>query len=247
MERAHLEQAALAAEPQAPARAPAARGTPTVTEVLALQRSAGNAATTALLGQDFKSKTKGTSGGLSGLTLDVTFTVSGTPADGLQVIQTFMGTRRDDKVQVGTYSWIYKKRRWDAFVDGGKNSPFVTMSGEDPAHPTNPYYLTADEVTNQVTWDKDHGTVRIFDLPGAVALHDAAHFETAIVAVNCKATGRDKVLKVFKWGWTEKGGKPDIKKGTEIDGADSGIRVLSKPSPEWRNIVKHDYPKYRYD
>jgi hypothetical protein len=247
MGRAHLEKAAHEPEPPGPVRARRGAGGPTATQVLALQRSAGNAATTALLGQDFKSKTKGTSGGLSGLTLDVTFTVSGTPADGLQVIQTFMGTRRDDKVQVGTYSWIYKKRRWDAFVDGGKNSPFVTMSGEDPAHPTNPYYLTADEVTNQVTWDKDHGTVRIFDLPGAVALHDAAHFETAIVAVNCKGTGRDKVLKVFKWGWTEKGGKPTIKKGTEIDGADSGVKVLSKPSPEWRNIVKHDYPKYRYD
>lgn len=254
MERAHTEQAARRPEPPAPTlepAAPAISGVPTAKEVLALQRTAGNAATTALLQrageQEFKSKTKGTSGGLSGLTLDVTFTVSGTPADGLQVIQTFMGTRRDDKVQVGTYSWIYKKRRWDAFVDGGKNSPFVTMSGEDPAHPTNPYYLTPDEVASMVTWDKDHGTVRIFDLPGAVALHDAAHFETAIVAVNCKATGRDKVLKVFKWGWTEKGGKPTIKKGTEIDGSDSGVRVLSKPSPEWRNIVKHDYPKYRYD
>lgn len=222
--------------------------------VLALQRTAGNAATLALLqrarradAEQFKSKTEGTSGGLSGLTLDVTFTVTGTPADGLQVIQTFMGTRRSDAVQVGTYTWVYQKRRWDAFVDGGKNSPFVTMSGEPPAHPTNPYYLTAAELASQVTWSTDHGTVRIFDRPGAVALHDSARFETAIVAVNYRGTGRDKVLKVFKWGWDAKGTDPTISKGTKIAGADSGIKVLSTPSPEWRNIVKHDYPKYRYD
>jgi hypothetical protein len=252
MERARSEQPSHEPEPPAPA-GPRAPAPASVAGVLALQRSAGNAATTALLqrapGSDetFKSKTVGTSGGLTGLTLDVTFTVSGTPADGLQVIQTFMGTRRDDKVRVGTYTWIYKGRRWDAFVDGGKNSPFVTMTGEDPAHPTRPYYLTQDEVDNQVTWDTDHGTVRIFDAPGAVALHDAAYFETAIVAINYRKTGRDKVLRVFKWGWTEKGGKPTIKKGTEIAGVDSGVKVRSSPSPEWRNIVKHDYPKYKYD
>jgi hypothetical protein len=232
---------ALAAPAVAPGRGAA--------QVLALQRTAGNTATTAWLRRtgDFKSKTTGTAGGLSGLTLDVTFSVTGTPADGLQVIQTFMGTRRSDAVQVGTYTWKYKGRRWDAFVDGGKNSPFVTMSGEDPAHPTKPYYLTEDEVDNQVTWDTDHGTVRIFDRPGAVALHDAAHFETAIVAINYKGRGRDKILKVFRWGFTDLGTKPTIKKGETIAGVDSGIQVRSSPTPEWKNIVKHDYPKYKYE
>lgn len=225
-------------------------------QVFELQRRAGNRAVgrwltgaTATDGQRYrlKSKTEGTSGGLTGLVLDITFTVSGTPADGLQVIQTFMGTRREDKVRVGTYTWKYEGLRWDAFVDGGKNSPYVTMSGADPADPTNPYYLTTDEIASQVTWDTDHGTVRIYDAPGAVALHDQAYFETAVVAVNYRGTGRDKVLKVFTWGWTDKGTKPTVKKGTKISGADSGVRVKSSPSPEWRNIVKHDYPKYRYD
>src|SRR5215831_10168160 len=50
-------------------------------------------------------KTWGSAGGLSGLTLDVTFSVSDTPATSLQAIQTFMGTRRTDGLQVGTYSW----------------------------------------------------------------------------------------------------------------------------------------------
>jgi hypothetical protein len=189
-------------------------------------------------------KTSGTAGGLSGLTLDVTFSVTNTPASSLQVIQTFMGTRRTDGVQVGKYSWKWKGNTWDAFVDGGKNSPFVTEGGNPPAHPTEPYYLTPSEVSSQVSFATDTGTINVFDAPGAVALHEEARFETAIVAVNYKATGKDKVLKAFKWGWHAKGTDPMVKKGTEIAGVDSGLKVSSSVSPEFVNIVKHDYPKY---
>ena len=191
-------------------------------------------------------KTTGTSGGLAGLTLDVTFSVTSTPADSLQAIQTFMGTRRSDGVQVGTYSWRWHGKTWDAFVDGGKNSPYVTMGGNSPAHPSKPYYLTPGEVASQVVFSTDHGTIRIFDRPGAVALHDEAYFETAVVAVNYRGTGKDKILKAFKWGWTGKGTKSVIGKGTKIGGASSGILVRSNVSPEFRNIVRHDYPKYSY-
>ena len=195
-------------------------------------------------GDNNRFKTWGSAGGLSGLSLDVTFSVSNTPADGLQAIQTFMGTRRSDGVQVGTYSWKLGGKTWDAFVDGGINSPFVTMGGNPPAHPTEPYYLTPGEVASQVTWSKDQGTIQVTDTPGAVALHDEAHFETAIVAVNHKGTKRDKLLKAFKWGWTGKGTTPDVSKGTEIAGKASGISVSSGVSAGFTNIVKHDYPKY---
>jgi hypothetical protein len=189
-------------------------------------------------------KTVGSSGGISGITLDVTFSVSDTPATSLQAVQTFMGTRRTDGVKVGTYSWQWQGKTWDAFVDGGKNSPYVTMGGNPPAHPTQPYYLTPDEVANQVSFSKDAGTIRVFDAPGAVAMHDEAHFETAIVAVDFKGKGKDKILKAFRWGWTGKGTKSTIGKGTEIGGKASGISVRSSVTPEFRNIVKHDYPKY---
>jgi hypothetical protein len=191
-------------------------------------------------------KTWGSAGSLSGLTLDVTFSVSATPAAGLQVIQTFMGTRRSDGVQVGTYSWKSGATTWDAFVDGGKNSPYVTLGGNSPAHPTEPYYLTPAEVASQVTWSKDHGTVRVYDVPGAVAMHDQAHFETAIVGLDHGGSKQDKVLKAFKWGWSGKGTTPDVSKGTQIAGHPSGISVSSGVSAGFTNIVKHDYPKYTF-
>jgi hypothetical protein len=193
-------------------------------------------------------KTTATAGGLAGLSLDVSFTVSSTPAAGLQAVQTFIGTRRTDGLQVGRYSWIYEKKRWDAFVDGGKNSPYVTMGGHAPAHPARPYYLTPDEVKDQVVWTTDHGSIQVTDAPGAVALHDEAYFETAIVAVDAPfgKTTRDKVLKVFKWGFSELGTKPEYAKGTRIAGTSSGVHAMSHPTPEWRNIVAHDYPGYTY-
>ena len=191
-------------------------------------------------------KTAGSAGGLSGLTLDVTFDVTDTPAAGLQAIQTFQGTRRADGVQVGTMTWKDGATDWDAFVDGGANSPYVTLGGNAPAHATQPYYLTAAEVASQVTFAKDKGTVRVFDAPGAVAMHDEAHFETAIIAVDFKGTKKDKVLQAFKWGWTAKGTKPDVDKGTKIAGKASGLSISSSVSPTFKRIVKHDYPKYAF-
>ncbi len=197
--------------------------------------------------EHYKSTTTATAGGLTGINLDVSFTVSGTPAAGLQIVQTFMGTRRSDGVQVGTYTWKTGGVDWDAFVDGGKNSPYVTIAGNAPAHATRPYYLTATEVTNQVTWNTDHGTIQTTDAPGAAALHDEAHFETAIVAIDAGSGHSDKVLKAFKWGWTGKGTKPDVAKGTKIAGADSGIEVSDAVSAGFKNIVKHDYPTYSFN
>ncbi|MER2625564.1 MAG: hypothetical protein ABTS22_16715 [Accumulibacter sp.] len=60
--------------------------------------------------------TTGTAGGLTGLTLDVTFTVAGEPATSLQVIQVFWGTRRTDSKQVGTLTWTENSKTYDAFV-----------------------------------------------------------------------------------------------------------------------------------
>jgi hypothetical protein len=191
-----------------------------------------------------KSSTEPTAGGITGVTLDVTFTVSNTPAAGLQAIQTFWGTRRTDGRQVGSMTWTDSGKTYDAFVDGGKESPYVKWGGNPPAHATEPYYLTADEVKNQVTFSADSGTIKVFDAPGAVAVHDEANFETAIVAVNYNSTGKDKVLKVFDWGWTGKGTTSTVGKGTEIAGKDSGILVKGTYSPRFSSIVKHDYPRY---
>jgi hypothetical protein len=192
-------------------------------------------------------KTWGSAGGLTGLNLDVTFSVTNTPAASLQAIQTVMCTGGPYKV--GTYSWKWGGKNWDAFVDGGKNSPYVTKSGYAPAHPTQPYYLTPAEVAAQVAFVRDAGTVQVKDTPSAAMLWEEVHFETAIVAVDYKSTKKDKVLKAFKWGWRGKGTKPtvgDYWKDTKIAGTASGISVQGSVSPEFTNIVKHDYPKYHF-
>jgi hypothetical protein len=188
-----------------------------------------------------------TTGGLSGISLDVTFSVTGQPAAGLQVVQVFWGTRRSDSVQVGKMTWTENSKTYDAFVDGGKNSPYVVLAGNPPAHATMPYYLTATEVANQVTFSKDAGTVRITDAPGAAALHDEAYFETAVVAINHDGTGKDKILQAFDWGWTGKGTTSTVGKGTQIAGKDSGINVKSSVSSRFDNIVKNDYSTYTHD
>ena len=207
----------------------------------------------------YKSDTTATAGGVGlGLDrheLDVTFTVSNTPAAGLQAIQTFMGTRLNDPLtgahgggkRVGTYTWKTGGVNWDAFVDGGKNSPFVDLAGhvayEDDK--TRPYFLSKDQVAARVDWRGDNGTIKVIDHPDAVSGHDEAHFETAVIAIGAGSDHSDKVLKVFKWGWTEQGDQPVFEKGTKIAGKDSGIQVMDGVSPEFKNILKHDYPSYR--
>ncbi len=260
--RSHLRQAgnyrAAKNPPMHSARAQTAHGHETPTAPLPQQRI-GNRAMQRMLysclsdangsGSENTFKTTATSGGLSGLNLNVTFSVTNTPASSLQAVQTFMGTRRTDGIQVGTYTWKWQGKTWDAFVDGGKNSPFVTMGGNPPAHASKPYYLTASEVAAQVSFAKDSGTINVTDRPGAVALHDEAHFETAIVAVNYNGTTKDKVLKVFKWGWLNLGVDPTVGKywpNSKIGGVKSGISIMGTVSPEFTNIVKHDYPKYRF-
>jgi hypothetical protein len=193
-----------------------------------------------------KSESAATTGGVTGINLNVTFTASGTPADGLQAVQTVMVTRGAGDPQLGTLTWQYQGKTWDGFVDGGKNSPYAAAMGH-PAHPTQPYFLTAHEVAANVTWDKDHGTIKVTDTPTAVAHYDEVFFETAIVAVNHDGTGRDKLLKAFKWGWTGKGSTPEFAQGTAIGGKPSGVLVRSSVTPEFTNIVKNDYPTYKLD
>jgi hypothetical protein len=192
-------------------------------------------------------KTKGSAGGLAGHTLNVTFSVSDTPAKSLQAIQTFKGTRRIDGLKVGKYTLQDGGKTWDAFVDGGKNSPYAENTGA-PVHPSQPYFLNLGEVMTQVDFNKAKGTgtIRIDDKPDAVESHDEAHFETAIVAVDYNDTKKDKILKAFKWGWTDKGTKSAVSKDKEkvIAGKPSGISVSGSVSSEFKDIVKHDYPKY---
>lgn len=190
-------------------------------------------------------KTKLGAGGISGLVLDASFDVSNTPATTLQIIQVFWGTRRTDGLVVGKYSFKKGKKTYDGFVDGGVNSPFA-LAGS-PAHPTEPYYLTPGELASQVTFTKDTGSIRVYDRPGAVAFHEEAFFETGIVAVNYKGKGKDKLLKVFKWGWKDLGKKPIHGKGIKLGGKSTGISLKGSFSSTSKKIIANDYPNFKFD
>ena len=192
-------------------------------------------------------KTKFSTGGLTGITLDVTLSVTDTPCDGLQVVQVFWGDEKAIGQHVGKMRFTRGKQKFDAFVDGGKNSPWVTLSGNKPAHRKKPYYLTSGAVASQVTFDGKNGTIKVYDKPTASAHYDNMNFETAIVAINHKGKGKDVVLKSFTWGFTAKGKKRKYKgQGVPIGGKKSSLKATTKPSATWAKIVKHDYPGYRY-
>jgi RHS repeat-associated protein len=178
------------------------------------------------------------SGGITGIKLDVTFNVENVSADDLQIIQTFEGSRRDDGFQVGTMVINENGTYYDAFVDGGINSPFVLM-GNSPASATMPYYLTSSEAANQVHFDKTvgTGTIRTTDKPGAISYHKISKFETSVVAINYLGTGKDKVLGTFSWGWSGNGTAP-FHKG-------NGVNLTSTFSSGTNQIIKHDYPTYQ--
>lgn len=180
-----------------------------------------------------------TSGGISGHTLDVTYTGSDcSDCDGLQVVQVFWGTRRKDGKQVGTMTVTAHGKTWDTFVDGGKESPYVKWGGNPPAQPGKPYYLTPGEVASQVKGC----SVRVYDRPGAIVMHSEGYFETAIVCTNYKKSGKDKVLKVFKWGWKSYGTSYLTSPGS--GGKTSGLEEYDDVSPDFVKVVAHDYPSY---
>lgn len=197
---------------------------------------------------NYQYKTKLSAGGIKGLKLDATFSVTDTPCDTLQIVQVFWGTPHEalgKGIAIGKYTFTENKKQYDAFVDGGVNSPYVTLSGNSPADPDNPYYLTAAEHKAQVTFAKNAGTIKTTDQPTAVAYFDEAYFETAVVAVNYDAKKSDKVLNVFKWGWKNKGVDAIHGKGENLGGVDTGITSTASLSTTAKNIITSDYPKYK--
>jgi hypothetical protein len=180
-------------------------------------------------------------GGVKGHVFDVTCTIEKCECDGLQAIQVFYGTRRKDGLKVGSKQITKDGTTYDCFVDGGKESPYVKLAGNPAAHPTKPYYLTPDELKK---WVDDCKSIRCYDQPAAVVAHEEAYFETAIICINYQKSGKDKVIKVFRWGWRNFG--KDFKSRPGPDAKDT-MEESDTVSQEFKDIVKGDYPDYAYD
>jgi len=179
--------------------------------------------------------------------LAITFAVSPCElaAGHLQVIQVFWATRRFNGQQVGNVLLHKDGVDYDACVDAGIFSPAVTLQGQLAAHQTKPYFYSADRLT-----DEAYGCyIRLSDRPDAVRLHGISEFETAIMFTDFEGTGADRVLASYRWGYTcaALGQDPEYSHvplgGAEIDFPDEGAAT----SAEFKAIVGHDYPDYRFD
>jgi RHS repeat-associated protein len=177
-------------------------------------------------------------GTITGLNLNATFDVKNVPADGLQVVQTFYGTASALGFPVGS-PYNVGGTSYDAFVDGGSNSPYVTLSGNSPAHPTNPYYNSATELASpryaNMTWNGNSGSITAYDIPTAMGKFPMGQFETSIIATNYMGTGKDVSLGTFKWGYTLLGTTPATQ-----------VINMSNMSAEHMGIIKQDYPAYQF-
>jgi hypothetical protein len=179
--------------------------------------------------------------------LSITFAVS--PCDDvlekLQVIQVFWATRRFDDTQVGRLELPLGATTFDACVDAGRNSPAVLLQGREPAHPTKPYFYSAERLKEEV-----YGChVRLNDRPDAVRLHRISEFETAIVLIDFDGQGTDRILAAYRWGYTCGSPRNDPEYshqrvgGAPVDFPDEAPRT----SAVFKAIVADDYPDYKFD
>jgi RHS repeat-associated protein len=179
-------------------------------------------------------------GGITGTTLNATFDVKNVPASGLNVVQTFYGTRRTDGLVVGCTPVDVSGTNCDAFVDGGDCSPAVKLNGEEAGGAGVPYYMPMSwypKLPGGYAWNGTSGNITAYDVPGAVKAHDQAVFETTIVATNYMNTGKDVKLATFRWGWNSNGTVP-IHTGTGI--------TITPITPTSLKIISNDYPTYQF-
>lgn len=158
---------------------------------------------------------------IDGIKMTALFEVSGVEASGLQIIQIAFSDARD-------------------FVDGGINSPTMKEYGE-PVYKDKPYYLSELNIENEkeeglYKWDGYNGTIWTMDEPAAIFTNISVIFETAVIAVNYKGSGKDKILGAFRWGWDD----------YEPVHTGNGINLQPSFSLNALKVVKKDYPNYHF-
>ncbi|MEL6810511.1 MAG: hypothetical protein AAFP76_04180 [Bacteroidota bacterium] len=178
-------------------------------------------------------------GGVTGIKLDVTYTVPNfkDDCDSIQVIQV-VWTYDPTRPKVGDKEVTSDGKKYYTFVDGGKNSPGGEVVNGKP-------YFLADppDFAGKVTEKADGSAeVNIKDIPTAALVYDILYFETAIICVNYKKTGKDKVLHVFKWGFNNNGKTYETSPGSGKKNA--GLETYNDVSQAFKDTLKHDYPNY---
>ena len=163
------------------------------------------------------------------------FKVSNVKASGLQIIQVYYGTKSIYGTKVGKYTFNDGKTAYEGFVDGGRNSPYMMNGGHNPIDFAKPYYWEKKDL-KKFRWSGTTDYIGGVDYPNAVEDRNVTRFETIIVVQNYNNTGQDRLLGSVIWGWNSYGKTPVA---TEF-------RVNSNISPISINIIKFDYPEYKY-
>ena len=200
------------------------------------------------------------SGGIIGSNLDVSFNITGVPADGLQLIQTneqtgypapyqntsIAGVPYDSNGMLeGAYTFTEGGKSMYGEVDGAANSTYaLTIDSETrkpygESFPGKPYYYSAAEVSAKSTWNatRGSGSIRIEDSPNSQNFAETARWTSIIVAMNYMGTGKDVVLGTFRWGWTGTGTSP-IHSGIKLNG--------NTPNTNEYNIINYSYPTFHF-
>ena len=168
---------------------------------------------------------------------------------GLQVVQVFYGRGRNVPYppQIKPHTITVNNVASGGFVDRGSMSPAVMVHGQEVGHATKPYFYGLSELLKNASGCH----ISIYDQPMAVIAYQEAYLETAVVCIDYRHKGWDRVLKVLRWGWQANPlnnlNRVFWSSPRDVMLPPNGQPVeATVPSPEFRKIVGHFYPQYRY-
>jgi len=179
------------------------------------------------------------------MNVGVSFSSCGDCDDGLEAIQVAWATGGPSRVGTQRTYFPPFAAEYDAFVDGGRNSPGgATYTGDHP------YYIGRPDLPASYGWVPAQGSAGSVtgcranpqDTPTAALAWDRAFFETSIVCLKQKG-GNDRLLNSFSWGFVNFGTvfQPDI-----WSGGTRTIQTHSTPTPNFIQILRADYPAYSF-
>ncbi len=145
-------------------------------------------------------------GGL-GHAIEARYRVDGYPGFlGLQVVQVFYGTPTDSDPP-GLYEFDLGGQLFRGYVDGGRKSRNALQNADAERIAGEPYHYSENQLHVQQNYDFNSqtgvGSIKVYDVPMGMRIHDEGYFETAIVAI--PQQGPDQIVIALRWGWVLKG------------------------------------------
>src|SRR6266849_6825282 len=145
-------------------------------------------------------------GGL-GHAIEARYRVDGYPGFlGLQGVPVFYGTPTDSDPP-GLYEFDLGGQLFRGYVDGGRKSRNALQNADAERIAGEPYHYSENQLHVQQNYDFNSqtgvGSIKVYDVPMGMRIHDEGYFETAIVAI--PQQGPDQIVIALRWGWVLKG------------------------------------------